>query len=432
MPRRRRERVPEIPPFPGDTVTVRIESLVAGGAGLARLPDGRILFALYAAPGELVEVEIERVQKDYLEGATRKVIEPSPDRIEPRCPLFGECGGCQLQHITYDAQLAAKTTVVREQFLRIAHMADPPVEAMVGARDPWAYRNHLRFSTGKMHGDVGFIHRRGRGLLKVEDCPIADPWINALLPKLQGHGAGLHQVQVRRNNETGSYLLLPEMPALDIPTGQRSYRERLAGHDFQVSDSAFFQVNSAQAEEMVRLIGEALPSQGELFVDAFAGVATFAVLFANRFRHVLAIEESGSANKDAVVNIAQTPNVEIRAGKVEQILPELMEPPDAIVLDPPRAGCQPVVLDALVRFAPRVIVYVSCNPATLARDARVLVNGGYTLDRVTPLDMFPQTGHIECVTKFSRDPNWTRPEVEHPQDESSTSDADDAGHSEAQ
>ncbi len=401
MPRRPRQFVPTVAPFPGDLVTVRIESLVAGGAGLSRLPDGRVFFVQYAAPGELVEAEVEKVHADYLQGAAVRVLEPSPDRVEPPCALFGQCGGCQLQHISYEAQLAAKTAIVREQFLRIAHMPDAPVEPMHGTADPWAYRNNIRLSTGRRFGDVGFIHRQGRGLLKVEHCDIADPWVNELLPQLQGKGSGIHQVLLRRSAATGSFLIQPEIPGLERETGQVNYTDRLGGHDFQVSTHAFFQVNAAQAEEMVRLIGESLPESGDLFVDAFAGVATFAVIFAKRFRSVLAIEENGSAAKDAIVNIAATPNVEIVAGKVEEVLPALPSPPDAIVLDPPRAGCWPEVLEAISRFRPRVVVYVSCNPATLARDARVLVDAGYSLDRVTPLDMFPQTGHIECVTRFS-------------------------------
>lgn len=401
MPRRPRQFVPTDPPFVGDSVTVEIEALVAGGAGLARLPDGRVIFVQYSIPGETVEAEVERVHKDYVEAAATRVIEPSPDRVEPRCPLYGECGGCQLQHMSYPAQLELKTAIVREQFARIAQMPSAPVEEMHGAADPWGYRNNIRLSTGRRFGDVGFIHRRGRGLLKVESCDIADPWVNGLLPELQGKGSGIHQVLLRRSAATGSHLVQPAIPGLDTETGQVNYRERLGGHEFQVSTYAFFQVNSAQAEEMVRLIGENLPDSGDLFVDAFAGVATFAVIFANRFRSVLAIEENGSAAKDSLVNVAQTPNVEIRPGKVEEILPELPEPPDAIVLDPPRAGCYPQVLEAIGRFRPRVVVYVSCNPATLARDARILVDAGYRLDRVTPLDMFPQTGHIECVTRFS-------------------------------
>ncbi|MCZ2109995.1 MAG: hypothetical protein LC118_10605 [Dehalococcoidia bacterium] len=167
-----------------------------------------------------------------------------------------------------------------------------------------------------------------------------------------------------------------------------------------MSAAAFFQVNHAQAEQMVRLVGEALPSQGKLLVDGFAGVGTFAAIFANRFEHVIAIEESHSAIRDAEVNITDLPHVEIRAGKVETILPDLERRPDAIILDPPRPGCFPSVLQAIIEFRPASVVYVSCNPATLARDLRVLVDGGYRLESVTPLDMFPQTGHIECVSKL--------------------------------
>ena len=401
MTDRRRHRTREAAPPVGETRTVRIESIAFGGAGLAHTDDGRVMFVLYAAPGELVEATIERAHNDYLEGVVTTVIEPSPDRVEPQCPLFGECGGCQLQHMSYPSQLAAKEAVVREQLRRIGRLDEAAVRPIVGAANPWAYRNHLRFSTGRMYGDVGYIHRRGRGLLKVEHCPIADDWVNALLPKLQGKGAGLHQVQVRHNAQTGDYLVSPSVPGLDVPSGQKSYTEELGGRRFQVSAAAFFQVNSAQAEQMVRLVGEALPRRGSLLVDGFAGVGTFAAIFADRFERVIAIEESHSAAKDTVANIADLSNVEIRAGKVEDVLPLLEVAPDVVLLDPPRPGCAPAVLAAIIRFRPSEVVYVSCNPSTLARDLRVLVDGGYALERVTPLDMFPQTGHIECVAKLS-------------------------------
>jgi len=384
----------------GETFIVRIESLVSGGAGLARLDDGRVMFVLYAAPGELVEAEVERAHPDYLEAVTLRVIEPSPDRVTAACSLFGECGGCQLQHMSYPAQLAAKEAIVREQLRRLGHLDDAVVRPIVGAASPWAYRNHLRFSTGKKWGDVGFISRRGKGLLKVDSCPIADPWVNDLLPSLQGHGHGLHQVQVRHNASTGSFLINPRVDGIEIATGQKSYVEQLGGRRFQVSGSAFFQVNSAQAEAMVRLVSEALPARGKLLVDAFAGVGTFAAIFADRFDRVIAIEESHSASLDAEVNFAGIDNVEMRAGKVEQVLPLLESTPDAILLDPPRPGCAPAVLSAISEFRPTSVVYVSCNPATLARDLRVLVEAGYLLESVTPLDMFPQTGHIECVAKL--------------------------------
>jgi 23S rRNA (uracil1939-C5)-methyltransferase len=401
MPRRRRQKLPDVPPFPGDCVRLRAGEIVFGGAALARLEDGRIVFVSYAAPGELVEARVDRVHADYLEAVTERVLEPSADRAEPRCPLFGQCGGCQLQHMTYRAQLAAKEHIVREQLRRIGHLDDAVVRPITGAADPWGYRNHLRFSTGSKFGDVGFISRRGRGLLKVEWCPISGPWVNEVLPQLQGKGAGLHQVQVRHSSATGSSLIYPEMPGLDTPSGQTSYEEELAGHRFRISAAAFFQVNHAQAEQMARLVGEALPTHGRLFVDAFAGVGTFARIFADRFDGVIAIEESNSAAKDAVINLMDAPNVEMRIGKVEDVLPLLEATPDAIVLDPPRPGCAPPVLDAIARLRPTVVVYVSCNPATLARDLRILVDSGYALDWVTPLDMFPQTGHIECVARLS-------------------------------
>jgi 23S rRNA (uracil1939-C5)-methyltransferase len=401
MSRRRREHVPDTPPFRGDVVTLHVGEIVSGGASLARLDDGRVVLVSYAAPGELVQARIERVHADYLEAVTETVLEPSAGRVEPRCALFGECGGCQLQHIAYPAQLAAKELVVREQLRRIGHLDDAVVRPIVGAEEPWAYRNHVRFSTGRKFGDVGFISRRGRGLLKVECCPIAAPWVNETLPRLQGLGAGLHQVQVRHSAQTGTSLISPAVPGAAIETGQTAYEEDLCGHRFRVSASAFFQVNHAQAEQMARLVGEALPVRGRLFVDAFAGVGTFAKIFASRFERVIAIEESHSAAKDAVVNLGDVPNVDLRIGKVEDVLPLLESPPDAVVLDPPRPGCAPVVLDAISTFRPPVVVYVSCNPATLARDLRRLADAGYALDWVTPLDMFPQTGHIECVSRLS-------------------------------
>jgi len=381
-------------------VTVRIEDLVFGGSGMGRLEDGRVIFVDFAAPGELVEAEIERISPDYVEAVTVRVLEPSPDRVEPRCRYFGQCGGCQLQHLRYEAQLAAKEAAVREQLQRIGRLDPGVVQPIVGARDPWGYRNHVRFSTGRKYGDVGFITRRGRRLLKVEECPIAHPFVNRILPELQGKGAGLHQIQVRIDPTTGEYLVYPRIEGVSFETGQPWYRERLAGFTFRVSASSFFQVNHEQAEALVRLIGEALPARGRLLVDAYAGVGTFAVIFANRFERVIAIEESPSAVRDAAENLTQAPNVEMREGKVEELLPYLFPAPDVILLDPPRAGCLPEALQAILRLRPVELVYVSCNPTTLARDLRTLVNGGYRLLSVTPLDMFPQTAHIECVAKL--------------------------------
>jgi 23S rRNA (uracil1939-C5)-methyltransferase len=237
--------------------------------------------------------------------------------------------------------------------------------------------------------------------MRIDSCPIADSTVNAMLPKLQGKGRGLHQLQVRHGRGANSTLVYPRLEAVDFETGQTSYRERLGGHDFVVSASSFFQVNPEQAEKLVALVGEALPERGGVLVDAYAGVGTFAVIYGNRFERVLAIEESATAIADARQNIAGKANVELLAGKVEQILPGLAIAPDVVLVDPSRPGCAPPVLEAILASRPRVVVYVSCNPATLARDLRVLVDGGYELGPVTPVDMFPHTAHIECVTRLT-------------------------------
>ncbi len=383
-----------------DTLHLAAGPLVFGGTCLSHLEDGRVAMIAFAAPGETVEARIDRVHKDYVEASALSVTDPSPDRVAPRCPLFGKCGGCQLQHIRYEAQIAAKADIVREQLRRIGHLPDAPVAATVAAADPWGYRNHIRLSTGRKFGDVGFMRRGRRSLLKVEHCPIADSWVNELLPALQGHGRGLHQVQLRHSAATGSYLVVPAIEGIPVESGQDSYREQLAGREFRVSANAFFQVNAVQAEQMVGLVGEALPERGTLLIDAFAGVGTFAAIFAGRFERIIAIEESVPAAADARENVRGLPGVDVMTGKVEELLPELGTVPDAVLLDPPRPGCAPEVLDAICRLRPPTVVYVSCSPATLARDARLLADGGYDLGIVTPIDMFPQTGHIECVARF--------------------------------
>jgi tRNA/tmRNA/rRNA uracil-C5-methylase (TrmA/RlmC/RlmD family) len=225
------------------------------------LGDGRVVLVAFAAPGELVAATVDRPHADYVEAHVTRVLEPSPDRVEPPCPVFGQCGGCQLQHLAYPAQLAAKEAVVREQLRRIGHLDDAVVRPIRGAANPWEYRNHVRFSTGKMYGDVGFMARGGRPLLKIDHCPIADPWVNELLPKLQGRGSGLHQIQVRRSATTGSFLVYPTIPGMEAGTGQ-GVPEELGGKKFQVSASAS-QVNHPQAEQMAELVGEA-PESGDL------------------------------------------------------------------------------------------------------------------------------------------------------------------------
>jgi 23S rRNA (uracil1939-C5)-methyltransferase len=384
-----------------EQVTLHLTDMAYEGHAIARNGD-EIVFVEYGLPGETAVVELFKRQGGVAFGRVVEVIEASLDRIEPPCPYFGMCGGCHWQHITYEKQLELKRHVVKEQLRRIGKFAEQPVSEVVAADDPWHYRNHIRMSAGR-HGDIGFVRRGTHRFLPVEHCLIAHPAINDVVGKLQGKGAGLHQVEIRTGANTGDLMVIPDMRDREpsMPEGRKVYTDALLGHVFQISAPSFFQSNTAQAEKLAELVRDRLqPRPDEVLLDAYAGVGTFAVLFAADVHEVIAIEESPAAVADARVNTAGFANVRYLEGKVEDVLPGLDVQPDAVILDPSRQGCHPAVIDAILRQAPPKLVYVSCDPSTLARDLRLLVDGGYDLLDVTPLDMFPQTYHIECVANL--------------------------------
>ncbi|MFQ5855922.1 MAG: class I SAM-dependent RNA methyltransferase [Anaerolineae bacterium] len=412
--------------FRGDTVT-RVDDetwFVAGGI-----------------PGE--EVVVERVKRDrrFVYARVKEVVEPAPQRVDPPCPYFGRCGGCQWQHVDYETQLAFKTDLVREQLRRRGDFEDPPVRPAIGMDEPWHYRNQARFTIGH-DGELGFNEHFTRRFLPIDECLILHPKINEVLHELQGRCSDVkHQLVVRYGFHTGELMVFPQVPVENLPfeTGQRYFHEALHGHRFQVFDSSFFQTNTLQAERLGQLVQEKLALTGsEVVVDAYCGVGAFGVLLAEQVGRVIGIEESATAIADARENIKgidspSTPRqapfdkacpefieglrtslqqaqdgardgagsgqrIELIEGKTEEVLPQLEGPIDAVILDPPRAGCRPVVLQALIELRPPRIIYVSCDPYTLARDLRILVDGGFDLIEVQPVDMFPQTYHVESVT----------------------------------
>ncbi len=397
MARRQREKRLD----PPERVTVTLGEMAYEGGAVAH-ENGRTMFIDYGLPGETVLAELQRERAGVFFGRVVEVLTEDRDRITPKCGYFGECGGCQWQHIAYPRQLQLKGEIVRQQLRRIGGFDDPPVSSTVGAKDPWGYRNHIRF-TAKARGDIGFVRRGTHRFLRVDECKIADPWINSALPVLQGHGSGLHQVAIRRGVNTGEVMVQPDVSHIDpsLPAPVKFYHEELLGYRFRISGASFFQTNTPQAERLISLVRDRLdPQPHETLADAYAGVGTFAVILAPFVKRVIAIEESAAAVVDALINVAETPNIEYHKGKVEDVLPSIPEGIDCLILDPPRMGAHPRAIEAVIATHPERIAYVSCDPATLARDIRLLVKGGYELQDVTPVDMFPQTYHIECVASL--------------------------------
>jgi 23S rRNA (uracil1939-C5)-methyltransferase len=368
-----------------------------------------------ALPGEIVEVEARwrlpwpgRRRKRLKSPTLRvmRVIEAAPERVAAPCPVFGVCGGCQLQHMDYTAQLAWKTERMRSLLADVGFV-DAPVNETISCDPPWNYRNHMRFSVNR-EGRVGLTARGTSRVLPLTRCDIAAERINDALGVLARHKAPRPQALVRYSVSTGQMLLQPapseelraELEALGVEPRDEEFEEEMAGHRFRIRPSSFFQTNTAQANVMARLALEALPSGDSItLVDAYCGVGTFTRLMAERAGRVLAIEESESAIRDARTNLADAANVEIMKGKVEALLPELAERLDGLVIDPPRAGCQRPVLDALIARRIARVVYISCGPESLARDLAILCleSGAYRLASLQPLDMFPQTAHIENI-----------------------------------
>ncbi|MEX1363210.1 MAG: class I SAM-dependent RNA methyltransferase [Nannocystaceae bacterium] len=396
------------PPAPGHEVDQELEvditELAPKGDGIGRLGD-KAVFAAATIPGERVRVRIRRHRREWIAVDVLEIVEPSKDRVIPRCPLYGECSGCQLQHVAYPRQLELKQQLVVRQLREHGGFAQAPVAPVIGAADPWHYRNHARFTVHD--GQLGFVRHFRREFLPVPQCPIMEPAINGIMEQLHGTLHGATQCNVRVGRPEGALMIQPKLtlPEGAPPTGQTSLVDELLGQRFRISAAAFFQVNRAQAERLIELVRDRVDAgpQG-VVVDAYAGVGTFAVLLSPHVGTVIAIEESGPAVEDARINAAGLDNVELRLGKAEEVLGQLAGPVDAVVLDPPRSGCRPGALQAVIEHGPARVVYVSCDAESLARDLRVLVDAtpGFDLLEVQPVDMFPQTHHIECVATLVR------------------------------
>ncbi|MCH8061548.1 MAG: class I SAM-dependent RNA methyltransferase [Chloroflexi bacterium] len=368
--------------------------------------EGSTINVFGGIPGEEVVAHILRYRRrrqSYVSAQVLRVLKPSPHRVEAPCRYFGACTGCQWQHIDYEHQLDLKRDRVSTSLKQYQTLSEIIIAPTMPSPQVFNYRNHARF-TVRSQGRLGYINRMSRRFVEIDECMLMDPWINEALGELQGKCAETTQLSVRLGVNAGEWLIQPTMqnPDISLKTGQTHYREKLLGHTFRIASPSFAQVNTPQTERMIELVRRRLELRGdELLLDAYAGVGVFAALTAPYVKRVVAIEESSAAIKDAAVNTIGIGNLEFIEAKTEDAIGGLQERPDAVILDPSRLGCHPNVLDALVSNRVPRVVYVSCDPDALARDLDRLVSGGYGVDSVEPLDMFPQTHHVECLATLT-------------------------------
>ena len=394
----------------GDRVTLTLTSWGRLGEAMADF-DGYNVFVAGGIPGERVVAEVVKVHRKYVSAKVVDVLEASPDRVEPPCPYYGECTGCQWQHLSYDAQLKTKHEKVTDALQRVGELADPPVSEVRPSPDQLGYRNHARFTINR-DGALGFINRETRQFVRIDKCLLMHQGVNDLLEELQDHCGETTQLSIRAGKYSGDFLIQPYLvhPEIGVLTGQKRYTESVAGQDFLVSSPSFFQVNVEQAAAAADVVRDRLHlTAADVLLDAYTGGGTFAILLAPAVKRVIAVEESSAAVADAKQNAGDLQNLEFVLGRTEDVLRNLPVKPDVVVLDPPRSGCQPRALESLIEMAPSRVAYVSCDAETLGRDLKILCQGGYRLDEVAPLDMFPQTHHVECVALLSRGESSSQP-----------------------
>lgn len=443
---------PTPPVTVGQRVSVTIESLALGGDGVAHV-DGLTLFVPMTAPGDEVEVEISQVARRYARARVIEIRTPSPERVAPRCPHYADCGGCDLQHLSYDAQRRVKAQWLRDALAHIGGMAQVPVRDTVAAPHPWRYRNKTEFAVGAGNSDpvMGYLRRETHQVVAIEDCELQHPFNIEVLRAARAAFAEaelrpeLVQIVARVSAASGEGLailvtpgpvdaLMPlaralaeRVPALvgvlgsttrgkavarrslsQILIGGGHLEERLGDWEFRVSADSFFQTNSEQAGALLGVVVDwAAPAKRDLVMDAYCGVGTFLVPLAKAAGGALGIEDTLPTFRDARRNLRRhhLPGVQVLCGKVEALLPRLAERsvhPHLLVLDPPRKGLARAAVSGAVRLGPRRIIMISCDPAALARDLRRFAEQGYMTEEVAPIDMFPQTAHVEAVARLVR------------------------------
>ena len=413
----------------------KIEGISHRGEGVARI-NGKATFIPYAIPGEEVEIEIGQEHKRFARGKLTGICTASPDRREPACPAYYDCGGCAYQHIDYARELDLKRNMVKETLKRLGGI-EAEVLPVIGMEEPYRYRNKVVWHTAMVNGkmQMGFYREGSHDLIPLGGCTLIHQDMEQVQNSLAANLSGLEiqpgtEISLRRSSWTGHMSLvlsdkcnndalsawaLSLSANLSLHVNQDSkiktmqgdpfLEEQLCGLTFRISPLAFLQVNHQQTEKLYQLIHQYAALSGkETVLDGFCGIGTITLSLAQHASQVVGIELYPQAVIDAQQNAAMNDidNARFYAGFCEDVITRLNQPFDVVILDPPRAGCKAQTIEAVIKTnAPRII-YVSCNPSTLARDLQLFASSGYTITEVQPVDMFPRTPHVETVVRIYR------------------------------
>ncbi|ARP41354.1 23S rRNA (uracil-5-)-methyltransferase RumA [Geobacillus thermodenitrificans] len=451
----------QAPVAKNDYYDVTFTDLTHDGLGVAKV-DGFPLFVKNALPGERAKVKVIKVKKGYGYGRLIELYEPSPDRVEPPCPVYRQCGGCQLQHLSYEGQLKAKEKQVKEVLARIGKLEHVTVHPVIGMKNPWRYRNKAQVPVGEREGGLiaGFYKERSHEIIDMDACFIQQEKNDVVVQAVKRiaerygvrpydeltHRGVLRHIVARYGAATGEVMVvlvtrterLPHEQEIvrdiirDIPDvksivqninpertnvifgvktrvlwGSEFITDRIGDIQFAISARSFYQVNPEQTKVLYDKALEYAELTGtETVIDAYCGIGTISLFLAKKAKHVYGVEIVPEAIEDAKRNAAFNgiTNVTFAVGAAEDVIPRWYEEgirADCLVVDPPRKGCDAALLETIMAMKPPRVVYVSCNPATLARDLRILEDGGYETIEVQPVDMFPHTAHVESVARLA-------------------------------
>ena len=395
-------------------IKARIEKIAAGGAGLARvggnnIAPGKTVFIEGSAPGEMILCRVSEEHRSWLQAELLEIIEPAQERVPPACGFYGRCGGCNLQHLNYSAQLAAKTAILTEAFTRIGGFCPP--QTLIFPSEPWEYRNRMQFHAIRHHnqeetgGLWGLKARKKGDIIPVSDCPIADPGIRAVLRD--------------KNSSIQSQFLAPDKDRFTMyarhglllsDNGTKRGKTQVLDREFTLDTEVFFQSNGSMLEKLIMDLREIAGGADRTLpmADLYCGVGTFAAFLGEMFPHIDLVEENKTALTLARENIRQLMPLDIKSAAFFAQRCEQWAQNNAsrrygfICADPPRHGFDPALTLRLAASGPPLLAYISCDPATLARDSALLFKGGYKLAELRLYDFYPQTAHIESMAVFTR------------------------------